>query len=368
MRTYMPRILFVIARLNVGGTSQYLSILVDGLRNQGYETLVATGYVQGAEVEDSVTESMSIHRIQHLGRKISFFRDLRARQELKNVISTYEPDLIYSHTFKAGALVRSIKTNKPIVHAFHGHLLTEPELVGWKTKIVIFIERILARRSRALVTVGKRVASELLAAKVGFPQQYVSIAPGVRPLLLEDKSKARQALGLEEERRPIVVWMARVTAVKAPHRVAQIAQKIPEAKFLLVGGGDLLDEIKQIVPSNLSIMGWQEATRVWSVADVAISTSENEGMPVALIEAQLAGVPVIAINVGSVGEVIKDGETGYIFDEFSNDMIQAIRNLVINESLRKSMSDKAKIWSREQFSPEKMTASHKQLFDAILGL
>ena len=366
MRTYMPRILFVIARLNVGGTSQYLSTLVDGLRKQGYETLVATGYVQGAEVEDSVTESMSIHRIQHLGRKISLFSDLRARHELKNLISSYKPDLIYSHTFKAGVLVRSIKTNKPIVHAFHGHLLAEPELVGWKTKIVVLIERILARKSRALVTVGMRVARELLAAKVGFPQQYVSIAPGVRPLLLEDKSEARQALGLDAEKRPIVVWMARVTAVKAPHRVAQIAHKIPEARFLLIGGGDLLHEINHDVPSNLSIMGWQQASRVWPVADLAISTSENEGMPVALIEAQQAGVPVVAIDVGSVGEVIKDGETGCIFDEFGDDMIHAIRNLVLNESLRKSMSHKAKIWSREQFSPAKMTASHRELFDGIL--
>ena len=363
----MPKILIVIARLNVGGTSQYIGELVHGLQKNGYEVLVATGRVQGAEVEDSVVKTLPVRRVAHLGRKISPISDLRARNEIRSVIQSFQPDLIYSHTFKAGLLVRTLKNKAPVVHAFHGHLLTEPELMGWKSRVVVLIERILAKRAKKLITVGNRVADELLAEGVGFGQQYQSIAPGVRPLELEQRINARKALGIDSEERPIVVWMARVTAVKAPQRVAEIARKIPEARFLLAGGGDLIEEIKKDVPSNLSIVGWQPATRMWAVADLAISTSENEGMPVALIEAQLAGIPVVAVDVGSVGEVIEDGNTGYTFERCDESFIAKVRELVHSSEERERLGANAKVRASREFSPELLITSHLALFEEILG-
>lgn len=363
----MPKVLIVIARLNVGGTSQYIGELVQGLQKSGYEVLVATGFVQGAEVEDAIVAKLPIQRVAKLGRKISPFNDYQARREIKKIIESFKPDLIYSHTFKAGFLVRSHKNHVPVVHAFHGHLLTEPELAGWKSRLVVALERLMASRARVLVTVGKRVASELLEENVGHKNQYLSIPPGVRHLHLEDKDQARRALGIGEEKRPIVVWMARVTAVKGPQRVKEVARMIPEARFLLAGGGDLLDEIKQDVPENLSVVGWQPATRMWAVADIAISTSENEGMPVALIEAQLAGIPVVAVDVGSVGEVIENEETGYTTEEFGADFINKVCELVHSSEERKRLGINAKVRASREFSPEHLVASHVSLFREILG-
>jgi glycosyltransferase involved in cell wall biosynthesis len=233
--------------------------------------------------------------------------------------------------------------------------------------VVVLLERWLAPKSKLLVTVGQRVADELLEVGVGVKNQYRSIAPGVVPLALEDKEKACKELGISEELRPIVVWMARVTAVKAPQRVKEIAKLIPEARFLLAGGGDMLDEISQNLPANLAVLGWQPATKIWAVADLAISTSENEGMPIALIEAQLAGVPVVAMNVGSVGEVIEDGKTGFLFDEFGNDFIFKVRQLVLEKSELKKLGKAAHEHSRAEFSPEKLINSHIALFEEILG-
>ncbi len=363
----MPKVLIVIARLNVGGTAQYIGELVKGLIGSKYEVLVATGHVQRAEVEDEVAKELPIRRIPSLGRRISPLNDWRAKAELKKVIEEFKPDLIYSHTFKAGLISRSIQDSIPRVHAFHGHLLTEPELQGWKSRVVIWLERWLAPKSKLLVTVGKRVADELLEVRVGVRSQYRSIAPGVVPLALDDREKARGELGISEEVRPIVVWMARVTAVKAPHRVKEIAKLIPEARFLLAGGGDMLDQISQNLPENLSVLGWQPATKMWAVADLAISTSENEGMPVALIEAQLAGVPVVAINVGSVGEVISDGTTGYLFDEFGSDYIFKVRQLVLEKAELKKLGKAAEDRAKEEFSPAKLIDSHIALFEEILS-
>ena len=149
----MPKVLIVIARLNVGGTAQYIGELVKGLTGSKYEVLVATGHVQGAEVEDQVVSEMPIVRIPSLGRRISPLNDWRARADLKRVIKDFQPDLIYSHTFKAGLISRSIKDAIPRVHAFHGHLLSEPELQGWKSRVVVWLERWLAPKSKLLVTV-----------------------------------------------------------------------------------------------------------------------------------------------------------------------------------------------------------------------
>ena len=363
----MPKVLIVIARLNVGGTAQYITELVRGLKGSKYELLIATGHVQGAEVEDPTTKELPIVRIASMGRKVSLSADLKARGELKRVIDDYQPNLIYSHTFKAGLLSRSIKNSIPKIHAFHGHLLSEPELKGFKSKIVILIERVLAKRSKALVTVGRRVAKELLEKRVGRATQYRSIAPGVREIELEQRESARRSLGIEEEVRPILVWMARVTAVKAPLRVIEIARAIPEARFLLAGGGDLLEEVKRDAPKNLTVLGWQEASKIWAVADLAFSTSENEGMPVALIEAQLAGIPVVAVDVGSVAEVVADGQSGYVFDRFGAAYIQKVRELTLENIELKALGQRAKMRVKAEFSPEKLINSHLSLFDEILS-
>ena len=362
----MPKVLIVIARLNVGGTAQYISELSKGLQSKGYEVLVATGFVQGAEVEDKVAESLPLHRIASLGRKISPSRDWQARKELAEVIELFKPDVVYSHTFKAGLIARTIATDIPRIHAFHGHLLDEPELRGWKVALVKAFEARLAKRSDLLVTVGKRVSKELLAVGVGNPDKYRSIAPGVRALNLLERDQVLRELGLQNEWRTIAVWLARVTAVKAPLRVIELAKHFPDTLFLMAGGGDLLEEVKRKAPENLKVLGWQSAEKMWSIADIAISTSENEGMPVALIEAQLAGIPVVAMGVGSVEEVIEDGQTGFVVAKWGDEFFAKLSQLLLEESLRREMSKAAKGLASTKFAPERLIADHIKLFDEVL--
>ena len=359
------KLLLVIARLNVGGTAQYVGQAVKNLVGHGHEVLVATGFVQGAELEDEVVKALPIKRIRDLGRKVNPAKDLSARLELKKLIGSYKPDLIYSHTFKAGALVRSLKLEVPVIHAFHGHLIDEPELKGLKVRIVMAIERALAPRAKVLVTVGKRVAKELLETKVGKESQYFSIAPGVLPLELHDWEIARRNLGLADEKRPIVAWLARVVAVKGPHRLVELAKKIPEARFIMAGGGDLLEEIRDLAPENLTILGWQDAKDVWAVADLAVSTSENEGMPVALIEAQLAGIPIVALDVGSVAEVIEDGKSGFVLKEFGATYVESVRKLALDSTLRREMGQSAQETAPERFGVERFTQEHLRLIDSV---
>lgn len=361
----MAKVLVVIARLNVGGTAQYIGEIAKCLPKYGHEVLVATGYVQGAEIEDEIASEIPIHRIKNLGRKVAPLGDLKARRDLKKLISEYKPDFVYSHTFKAGLLVRSLNLGIPVVHAFHGHLIDEPELAGIRVKVVMAIERWLAPRAKYLVTVGKRVAIELEESGVGKRVQYISIAPGVHALTLRDKENSLRELGLNDEKRPIVAWLARVVAVKAPQRVIDLARAIPEARFILAGGGDLLEGIRASAPGNLTVLGWQEAEKIWAVSDIAISTSENEGMPVALIEAQLAGLPVVALDVGSVAEVIENKSTGFVFDEFNEEFFESLKMLVSDSNLRTQMGNAATLRAMKEFGPERFTQEHLRLIELM---
>ena len=110
----------------------------------------------------------------------------------------------------------------------------------------------------------------------------------------------------------MVGWLARVTGVKNPLLAAEVANEFPDVQFIFGGAGDQLEALKSAVKENSTVMGWVDAATFISACDVVLSTSENEGMPVALIEAQMAGKPVVATNVGSVSEVIINGETGFV--------------------------------------------------------
>jgi glycosyltransferase involved in cell wall biosynthesis len=362
------KILLVIARLNRGGTAQYIDQLTMGLLRAGYEVEIATGFVQGQEVEDDSVLTLPIRRVPSMGRKISPLKDFKARGELQAIVDDFKPDLIYSHTFKAGLIGRTLRRRPALIHAFHGHLLSEPELQGFRRYIVIFIERLLASRALKLVTVGEKVARELIEVGVGRSDQYLSIPPGVSALSLTDATKTRREFSLEGERRPIVAWLARVTAVKAPERVIELAKEFPEALFIQAGGGDLLEKL-QGAPGleNWRLLGWQPASKIWAIADIAISTSENEGMPVALIEAQLAGIPVVALDVGSVSEVVADGESGYVVSTWGEQFFDRLGKLINSSKLRTEFGDCAHFRAREEFDPSLLIKRHIALIKSLEG-
>jgi len=232
------RVLHVIARLNVGGTARYITQLAHELPKHGIETFVATGFVQGAEVEDESTKTIEIIRIPSMGRSVNPIKDHLARKQLEKIIREVKPDIIHTHTFKAGYVTRMKKQPVPVIHTFHGHLLDDPEFSGFKLKVIIEVERMLAKKSAKLVTVGRRVADELLEQRIGYKGQYVNIPPGVVAVTATPKQQALQDLNLKDDGKPIVGWIARVTGVKNPMLALEVADAMPDTHFVMAGGGD----------------------------------------------------------------------------------------------------------------------------------
>jgi len=360
------RVLHVIARLNVGGTARYITQLANELPKHGIETFVATGYVQGAEVEDESAQSIDLIRIKSMGRSISPIKDHFARMQLEKIIREVKPDIIHTHTFKAGYVIRMKKQPVPVIHTFHGHLLDDPEFSGFKSKVIIAIERKLAKKSAKLVTVGEIVGQELQEKGIGVKEQYISITPGVVALDVTERSEALKNCGVKDNGQPIIGWIARVTGVKNPMKALEVARAIPNAQFVIAGGGDLLEDVIAAAPVNVSVIGWAKAEDLFGASDIILSTSENEGMPVALIEAQLAGKPVVATNVGSVSEVIADGETGLVTDKNPRSLITALNTLIGDTDKRTAMGTLAASRAQSLFSVDRMINAHIALYKSIV--
>ena len=360
------RVLHVIARLNVGGTARYITQLANELPKHGIETFVATGFVQGAEVEDESAQSIDLIRIKSMGRSINPIKDHFARKQLDKIIAEVKPDIIHTHTFKAGYVTRMKKQSIPVIHTFHGHLLDDPEFSGFKSKVIIKLERILAKKSSKLVTVGRRVSEELLEQRIGHRTQFVNIPPGVVAVDVTPKEQAFKNLNLEDDGKPLVGWIARVTGVKNPMRALEVADALPDTRFVMVGGGDLLDQVKAAAPANVSVIGWAEAADLFGATDIILSTSENEGMPVALIEAQLAGKPVVATDVGSVSEVILNHETGIVTNKNAGSLASAVESLVLDKTTREEMGRLAIARAQALFSVDRMINAHIELYKSIV--
>jgi glycosyltransferase involved in cell wall biosynthesis len=360
------RVLHVIARLNVGGTARYIIQLANELPKHGIETFVATGFVQGAEVEDSSAQSIDLIRVPAMGRSIRPIKDHLARKQLEKIIRDVKPDIIHTHTFKAGYVIRMKKQSVPVIHTFHGHLLDDPEFSGFKSKVIVELERKFAKSSAKLVTVGRRVADELLEQKIGHRAQFVNIPPGVVPVNVTPKAQALANLNLEDKGAPIVGWIARVTGVKNPMRALEVADALPDTRFVMAGGGDLLEQVKAAAPANVSVIGWADAADLFGATDIILSTSENEGMPVALIEAQLAGKPVVATDVGSVSEVILNHETGIVTNKNAGSIASAVESLILDKTTRDEMGRLATARAQALFSVDRMINAHIELYKSIV--
>jgi glycosyltransferase involved in cell wall biosynthesis len=360
------RVLHVIARLNVGGTARYITQLASELPKHGIDTFVATGFVQGDEIEDESAQSIDLIRVPSMGRSIHLIKDHLARKQLDKVIADIKPDIIHTHTFKAGYIIRMKKQSIPVIHTFHGHLLNDPEFSGFKSKIIVELERKFAKSSVKLVTVGRRVADELLEQKIGYRAQYVNIPPGVVAVDVTPRAQALKNLNLEDNGAPFVGWIARVTGVKNPMRVLEVAGALPETNFVMAGGGDQLDLVKVAAPENVSVIGWAEAADLFGASDIILSTSENEGMPVALIEAQLAGKPVVATDVGSVSEVILNHETGIVTNKNAGSIASAVESLILDKTTREKMGRLAAARAQALFSVDRMINAHIELYKSIV--
>jgi glycosyltransferase involved in cell wall biosynthesis len=370
------RVMRVVARMNVGGPALQSVMLMRGLPSDRFEQRLYTGFVEPDEADyvDLRAPGLTVHRLPTLGRRIRPADDVRALAALTAEMRRFRPHIVHTHTFKAGTLGRVAAALAHVpgrVHTFHGHLLKgyfPPRTV----RLISLTESFLARRTDRLIAVGDRVRDDLLAAGIGRAGQYTVVPPGTSLKPLPPRQAAREQLGLPADGK-VVAYVGRLTRIKRPDRLVAVAREViaamPGVTFAICGDGELgakLSAGAHALGPSMRLLGWRaDVETVYAAADMVLLTSDNEGMPVSLIEAGLAGVPAVATNVGSVAEVVKDGSTGLLTRCDADDLAQSVLRLLRDDRLRCQMSAAATSWTRERFGAERLVADVQRVYEAI---
>ena len=368
----------VIARMNVGGPAVIVAELMRGLNSERFKPILVTGYCADDEADylDGVARDIPDIRISGLGRSVSVLGDINSFFTLLKLIRKFQPDIIHTHTAKAGVLGRFAcliaHPSAKRIHTFHGHLLNG-YFPQFKTKLVVLIERFLASISVKLIAVGNQVRDDLLAAKVGHLEQYSVIFPGLEELGFQSKESARTVLGLDQNK-VYIVFVGRLTQIKRPDRLIEIARhlkvKYPKVELLIAGAGEKFLEmqalaIRESLPTVF--LGWRnDIGKILSAGDIAILCSDNEGIPLTLIQASQAGLPIVSTNVGSVGDIVLNGETGILTEVNSNSLIHALDDLLLSQEKMARLGQAAKERAAALFSLNGMIRAHEDLYSQVI--
>ncbi len=373
------RVLSVVTRMNVGGPAQIVTSLRDHLDAGRYAQLLVTGVLDDGEedwfrLRGHGRDEPGTITVPSLGRSIAPHRDALAYLHLRRVIAALRPDIVHTHTAKAGLLGRTAAIHEGvpgIVHTFHGHLLEgyfRPTISHGLARL----ERRLAQRTSRLLVVGARVRDELVAAGIGTPERYVVLPPGVVVPEVTERTQARASLGLDAEE-PVVAFIGRLAGVKRPDRFLAVAEAVtathPRTVFLIAGGGTPQQVAKLRAGSSAAdvrFLGWvEDVAAVYAAADVVALTSDNEGMPVSLIEAGMCGTACVATDVGSVAEVVLDGHTGRVVPVGVEPVARAVRELLDQPARRAAMGEAAERYTRATFSIERMVTAVANVYDEL---
>jgi glycosyltransferase involved in cell wall biosynthesis len=368
----------VIARMNVGGPAVLVADLMRNFDPDVVDAVLVTGFCDENESDylDQVAKDVKAVRIPGLGRSISPFRDVNAFFLLVKEIRKFKPDLIHTHTAKAGVLGRIAgllaAPSAKRVHTFHGHLLHGYFGKG-KTKLVILVEKFLALITIRIIAIGISVKKDLVDAGIGTDSKYEVIFPGLQHLQVSSREAAKKSLGLEPNN-TFLVYVGRLTQIKRPDRLLEIARYLnmnhPDSQILIAGAGELLGPIKnesEIEGLPMIFLGWRnDIDLILSAADIAILCSDNEGIPLTLIQASQAGLPIVSTDVGSVSDIVIDGVTGYLTEVSSEGLIQGIALLLKNPELRHTIGKAGEQRARDFFSSHSMVEHHQRLYSQSL--
>jgi glycosyltransferase involved in cell wall biosynthesis len=368
----------IIARMNVGGPAVQVSELMRGFKSLEFDQRLYTGFCAANEADYLNTAATDVNatRIDGLGRRVSLSGDVRAFISLIKEIRSFKPHIIHTHTFKAGFLGRiaSIVSLQPSirVHTFHGHLLNG-YFGALIRRLVIITERVLAMFTHQLLAVGDQVRQDLLAVGIGNSEKFGLMPPGLQLGQLPNIAESRESYGITTSTLQCA-FIGRVTRIKRPDRfldvVSEIKKRGIKLEFFMAGDGELLDSCRERITRQklpVKVLGWQSnIEKILASADCVVLTSDNEGTPLSLIQAGMAGLPVVTSRVGSVPEVVLDGVTGIIVSLDAQEIADALEKLVNSFDLRVRMGTAAKKFTSAHFGVARLVHDHEKLYKKLL--
>jgi len=325
------RVMHIIARLNVGGAALHVMLLAAEMRGAEFESSIVCGVVGADEREMRYVadaRGVPVTSIPSLGREISLRRDLGTLLALYRLIRREQPDIVHTHTAKAGVVGRvaaRLAGVRVVLHTFHGHVFSgyfSPR----KTQLFLFLERACARLTTRIIVISAEIQRQIVetycvcslqktvVVPIGFDlQQFAATVRG---------GGGFRAANAIPEGAPLVGIVGRMVPIKNHALFLDAAQAVhairPDVRFVLIGAGELRADIEAQVDrlglrAVTTFVGWvTETAPVYAALNCLVLSSRNEGVPVSAIEAMAARVPVVSTDVGGVRDLINKPQFGYV--------------------------------------------------------
>ena len=372
------------------GGPTYNATFLTRFLSDDFETLLV-----GGMPEEDETDSLHILKqygiepllIREMKRQPSFFQDRAAYKKLKNIMAEFKPDIVHTHASKAGALGRRAANSLgiPVVlHTFHGHVF-HSYFGTFKTKIYKSIERRLASKSSGIIAISEIQKKELSQLHNICEESKIKVIPLGFDLSRFNAAKnefregTREEFGISENEVAVAI-VGRLVPVKNHllfiNALGNLIKDLTvPVKVFIVGDGSERNNIEEAIKSlpkspllKIELTSWiQDIAKFNAGMDLICLTSNNEGTPVSLIEAQAANIPVITTDVGGVRDIVLEGETGFIVPK--NDVASysdKLRLLIEDENLRKKMSQNGWTFVEHKFHYTTLVKNMEEYYNSLI--
>ncbi len=371
-------LLFVVTQLELGGAQTQLLDLIRQIDQDRYTVYLFTAQEGWLKEEALSIRGLKIHFSKYLQHSIHLPKDLLAMIEMVQFIKKNKIDIVHTHSSKAGILGRfagAVAGAKILIHTVHGWSFNDFQNLLVR-KLYIGLERLSAKFTDKIIAVSNHDIQKGIACKIGSESQYALVRYGIPRVQFGTRDPTiRKELGISPEEW-VIGTIACFKPQKAPEDFVRLAfltrQVLPQARFLWVGDGALRKKIeKSIAQFDLGpqfiLLGWRrDIPRILSAMDVFVLTSLWEGLPIAVLEAMVSQVPVVATRTGGISEVIAEGETGFLVScHDMASMLEKVRVLLQDPPLKERILRSAKRCVDEQFDTKTMVKAHEDLYQKL---
>jgi len=327
------RILHIITRLDRGGSAEAVMQIGERLSRKGHEVKIITGLTEDPQENFEAyakRAGVPITLISEFRREVNPFYDLAAFCRLYRLIKRENPEIVHTHTSKAGILGRWaawLSGVKVIIHSSHGHIFYG-YFSGLRTKIFLWVEKLTAVITHKITTLSDLEINDYQSLRLARKEKFITIPYGIDTKALKvirGREEVRKGLGLSPGDH-VVGWVGRLVPVKDCGTFLNAASLLKDKfgdpkinlglRFLVVGDGPERQKMEETVKRlGLKVIFTGMRNDVYdmmSSMDLFVLSSLNEGLGRVLLEAMAAGRPVVATKVGGVPEVVEDGVTGIL--------------------------------------------------------
>jgi len=364
------KVLHIITRLNTGGPAVFLDYLTQSMSELNCENMIAYGFCESNESDytESHKFKAKLIKVNSLHRSLNPIDDIKTFFLLRKTIKQIKPDVVNTHTSKAGVLGRlaakSVDKNLPVVHTFHGHLIYG-YFARYKSFVFTIIEKFMAKFTNSAVAVTGETKSSLTALGIGKKLNWQVIPIGITP-------KDNQIKAISAGDKIKLLWVGRFTDIKDPFFAIEVLKLLNKQspnnfELTMVGEGELFEKTKPAAKAlPITFTGWIINPFESGIDfDLLLITSKNEGLPLVMLEAASNHRVTMSRDVGGVGEFIKNNETGYLIKSGAKDMADKLIQISENKKVLEELGMKANKLLKQRFSAENMAKSYLSLYSSL---